>query len=269
MREIARKYLMQFLAIAAGLLVLTAVTIKSRSIPSFRTYTVLNKQVPSTVLWAWERPEDLSFLKINSINKTGIAYLAKTLSLNDNAVGVHPRFQPLRFPEGASLIPVVRIESEGRPALSAEQRAKIVFEISELAHQKNIVALQIDFDAKQSERNFYRGLLTDLRRDWPAGVNLSITALASWCMSDTWIKDLPIDEAVPMLFRMGADNNQVRGYLKSGSDFSLDVCRYSIGISTDEVIDNLPSGRRVYIFNPRSWNQQSASKALKIASRDQ
>ena len=105
----------------------------------------------------------------------------------------------------------------------------------------------------------------DLRRNWPPDVGLSITALASWCISDTWIKDLPIDEAVPMLFRMGADNNQIRLHLKSGGDFNLDLCRNSIGISTDEAIDDLPIGRRIYIFNTQSWTQQSVNKALTTA----
>jgi len=123
----------------------------------------------------------------------------------------------------------------------------------------------IDFDAKQSERIFYRDLILDLRRNWPGDVGLSITALASWCISDTWIKDLPIDEAVPMLFRMGADNNQIRMHMKSGGDFNLDLCRNSVGISTDELIDDLPVGRRIYIFNTQSWNQQSVNKALMTA----
>jgi len=160
---------------------------------------------------------------------------------------------------------VVRIESDGTAELSLEQRTRTVAEISELSHQKNIVGVQIDFDAKQSERVFYRDLILDLRRNWPADVGLSITALASWCISDTWIKDLPVDEAVPMLFRMGADNNQIRMHLKSGGDFNLDLCRNSIGISTDELIDDLPIGRRIYIFNTQSWTQQSVNKALTTA----
>ena len=266
MREIARKYGRQFLAITAAIIVLTAISIKFGFTNTVRTKTVLDNRVPDMVLWAWERPEDFTFLNANS--RIGIAYLAKTLSLKKDTVSVRARFQPLRFPEGTTLMPVVRIESENSPDLSAAQRAKVVSEISVLAHQKNISALQIDFDAKQTERDFYRNLILDLRHDWPADVGLSITALASWCISDTWIKDLPVDEAVPMLFRMGADNNQIRARLKSRDDFKLSICRNSIGISTDEKIDDLPTGRRVYVFNPRSWDQRSVSKALTIAAGD-
>src|SRR5882724_3846007 len=214
MREISRKYRPQLLAITAGLIILTVVAIKfgfSKTI-RIRTYTVFVKQLPDTVFWSWEHPEDLSFLKANnSASKIGIAYLAKTLLLKDDNVSVRPRLQPLAFPEGATLIAVVRIETDrsGVPDLSTSQRATVAAQISDLARQKNVAAVQIDFDAKQSERTFYRNLIVDLRHDWPDRTGLSITALASWCISDTWIKDLPIDDAVPMLFRMGADNSQI------------------------------------------------------------
>jgi hypothetical protein len=266
MREVTRKYGAQFLAISVGLVVLITLTIRFGFTNPIRTQTTVIRPLPETILWAWERPEDLSFLNAKkNASQIGIAYLAKTLTLKGNAVVVRPRFQPVKFPEAATLISVIRIESDGSPDFSAEQRTKTVAEISDIAHQKNIAAVQIDFDAKQSERDFYRNLLIDLRRDWPAQVGLSITALASWCISDTWIKDLPIDEAVPMLFRMGADNNQIRMHLKSGGDFNLDICRLSIGISTDETIGDLPADRRIYIFNPRSWNEQSVNKALMTA----
>src|SRR5262249_51985541 len=159
-------------------------------------------------------------------------------------------------PKDARLIAVVRIESDrsSPPSLSDAQRIKVASEISRVAKETNIAAVQIDFDAKQSERDFYRGLITDLRKEWPSGIGLNITALASWCISDTWIRDLQIDDAVPMLFRMGVDDNQVRMYLRSGQDFSMDICRNSVGVSTDEPVEGLPSGRRVYLFNPHLWN---------------
>ncbi len=82
---------------------------------------------------------------------------------------------------------------------------------------------------------------------------MSITALASWCTGDPWIAGLPVDEAVPMLFRMGADRATILGDLQSGMDFSLQVCRTSVGISTDEPMPPFPRGRRVYAFTPRAW----------------
>src|SRR5439155_3985440 len=65
-----------------------------------------------------------------------------------------------------------------------------------LLEKKN--TLEIDFDARASEREFYRAILLDLRRVLPASMPLSITALASLCECDGWISGIPVTEAVPM-----------------------------------------------------------------------
>lgn len=123
--------------------------------------------------------------------------------------------------------------------------------------------MQIDFDAKDSEREFYRELLFELRRRLPSSLPLTITTLASRCASDEWLKNLPIDEAVPMIFRMGADAQQVRGLLASGEDFKSPACRSSVGISTDEPLPSNSSifkNRRTYVFNPRSWSPEAFAR---------
>jgi hypothetical protein len=79
---------------------------------------------------------------------------------------------------------------------------------------------------------------------------LTVTALASWCMQ-TWLDDLPIDEAVPMLFRMGPGAAEFRAIGKSGL-WKAKICRGSVGLSTDEP-QVAARGRRVYIFNPAGW----------------
>jgi hypothetical protein len=118
-------------------------------------------------------------------------------------------------------------------------------------------AIQIDFDAKTSERRFFRDLLWELHRRLPDSISLSITALASWCIYDTWISDLPIDDAVPMLFRLGPDGSEILRRLQSGEDFRIAMCQQSIGISTDEIIPLIPHNRRVYIFNPHPWSREA------------
>jgi hypothetical protein len=224
--------------------------------------------LPRVILWAWERPEDLSFTDPREV---GVAFLARTLYLRGEKVAARPRFQPLSVAPETSLIAVVRIESDraAPPALSARQRASTVSAIAEVARGQAVVAVQIDFDARQSERAFYRDLLFDLRAELPASVKLSITALASWCVHDGWLADLPIDEAVPMLFRMGVDHEQVTRYLKVGGDFRPAPCRYSLGISTDEPPPAMPSGRRVYVFNPRRWSQESVGEIVREVNQSQ
>src|SRR5581483_5111942 len=119
--------------------------------------TTVGPEIPRIVLWSWERPDDLSFLDSNQF---GIAYLASELHLQGDNLVVRPRFQPLKLPKDAHLIAVVRIESDRyfAPSLSPAQQAKVSAEITKIAHKNNIAAVQIDFDAKQSERDFYRAL---------------------------------------------------------------------------------------------------------------
>ena len=257
--------------------------------------------LPQLFFWAWERPEDLQFL---ASTNAGVAFLAKTISVpapgedhRGNAGGsliIHPRLQPLRVASVTPLIAVVRIEtSAGRqfaayakagpepsspPVFSPLQQRQLVDEIVVLQKLQNVRAIQIDFDATVSERAFYAALLEDVRRELPASLPVSITALASWCIGDPWLEQLPygtIAEAVPMLFRMGPDAGNVAKFLRSGDKFRVSACQGSLGLSTDEPLPNdmlkgtlpdAPSGwrdKRIYIFAPRAWTQPAAEAVLK------
>lgn len=213
------------------------------------------EDAPATILGAWERPEDLRFL---DPRRAGVAFLATTLDLRDGRVVVRPRMQPLRAPKGTYLIAVVRIGSHGTPA----EHEPVVAAILEQARLPGIAAVQIDFDARSSERPFYRQLLRDLRLRLPPSMPLSMTALASWCLGDRWLGDLPIDEAIPMLFRLGADRQAVLSHLETGGDFRASECRDSIGIATDETLARIPAGRRRYFFHPRPWTPEAVAKVL-------
>ena len=218
------------------------------------------EQLPRVMLWAWERREDLSFI---DPHKVGVAYLAATLHLNGDRVVMRPRLQPLIVPRDTVMVAVIRIEADRMPAptMSQRQRADAAGTIARMA-ARSPAALQIDFDATRSQRAFYRDLLADLRNRLPPAMPLSITALASWCIYDDWLADLPIDEAVPMLFRMGADSAAIDQFLRRGGDFVPAFGRYSVGLSTDEPARAVPAGRRVYIFSPHAWTDESAAMAM-------
>jgi hypothetical protein len=210
------------------------------------------------MVWAWERPEDLSFL---DTNKYGVAFLAQTLTLKGDEVVLSPRHQPLKVTPDAKVMAVTRIESEKitgqKPTLSAGQRQEVLKLIVQTLGLGRVSAIQIDFDALKSERDFYRALLQDLRAQLPANVPLSMTALASFCMGDRWLDGLPVDEAVPMIFRMGADDKSIKSMLANGNDFGEPLCRRSYGIATDEPLEmKFEKTRRIYIFNNRSWSRE-------------
>jgi Protein of unknown function (DUF3142) len=221
--------------------------------------------LPHVMLWAWERREDLSFI---DPQRVGVAYLAGTLHLSGDRVLMRPRLQPLVVPHNAVMVAVIRIEADRLPAptMSPHQRADAARAIARVADHSP-AAIQIDFDATRSQRVFYRDLLADVRNRLPPAMPLSITALASWCIYDDWIADLPIDEAVPMLFRMGADSMAIDQYLQKGGDFAPALGRYSVGISTDEPARAIPAGRRVYIFSPHAWTDESAATAIAEAAQ--
>ena len=225
--------------------------------------------LPKMVLWAWERPEDLRFIDPRT---TGVAFLQRTIFLDGDGIVDRPRLQPLRLPPGTRLIAVTRIEASRRrrgsstqevsPGPSAATAGLVASLIAEFEHIPAVVGVQVDFDATSSERAFYRELLVALRQQLPASMPLSITALASWCQGDMWLAGLPIDEAVPMLFRMGAGDREVRLVLGDGTDFVAPACRESLGLSTDEPLPLFRqfAGRRVYIFHPRPWSGTAAPK---------
>jgi hypothetical protein len=212
-------------------------------------------QLPPVILWAWERPEDLEFL---NTERYGVAFLAQTLILENESVVFRPRRQPLKVSPQTKLIAVTRIESvktTGKRAdLSDQQKDELVKLVLKTLELDNISAIQIDFDAANSERQFYTSLLKDLRGKLPERIPLSMTALASFCIGDRWLEDLPVDEAVPMIFRMGADDKAIKNSLAAGNDFREPLCRHSYGIAIDEPLDmKMDPTRRLYVFANHSW----------------
>jgi uncharacterized lipoprotein len=224
---------------------------------------------PRVILWAWERPEDLKSI---DAKRFAVAFLAQTLVLKGDDVVFDPRHQPLDVSPETKLIAVTRIESQKqtgqRATLSESQKQKLISLVLRTRELRNVSAIQIDFDAAFSEREFYRGLLRDLRAQLPDNVAVSITALASFCAGDRWLDDLPVDEAVPMIFRMGADDRTIKTLLVSGEDFREPLCQRSYGISVDEPLAiTFKPDRRIYVFNNRSWTPADADSVVERISQ--
>ena len=210
---------------------------------------------PQLVLWAWERPEWLRFV---DSSRVGVAFLAESIYLN-RAPALRPRLQSLQVGRNTPLMAVVRLEvTRDTPRqFDGAYREKVAQWIADVSTLPRVRGVQIDFDATQSQRSFYRALLSDVRSLLPPATPISITALGSWCLGDDWLKGLPIDEAVPMLFRMGKDRENIVRALAAGDDFREPLCRTSVGVSTDEPWPQIRAGRRVYVFNPHSWTKSS------------
>lgn len=218
--------------------------------------------MPDKILWAWERPEDLRFV---DANKFGVAFLAQTLTLENNEVIFQPRRQSLKIAPNTYLIAVTRIETgkqnSNRSDLSEERREKVVSLIKKTLELPNVKAVQIDFDATVSERNFYRNVVNELKKQLPANAPLTMTALASWCVGDAWFSDFPVDEAVPMAFEMGADDKAIREFLTHENDWREPLCRRSYGIAVDEPLNvNFKPNRRFFYFKSKAWEKSDLKK---------
>jgi hypothetical protein len=212
---------------------------------------------PRLIFWTWEKSEDLRFLDPKT---EGVAFLASSVELLPDATHVQSRVEALDLPSGIQRIAVVRIYSHpDRPAsLSAGQLNEALQTLIAATKLSNVSALQISYDARSSERAFYTKLLTELRRQLGPAYPISITAPASWCISDRWMRDLPVNEAVPMLFSMGQEEAVIRQYLSSTNTFPEALCRGSLGISTSEWWpDPIRSRTRVYVFNQAPWTRES------------
>jgi hypothetical protein len=87
-----------------------------------------------------------------------------------------------------------------------------------------------------------------------------MTALASWCDGDRWMADLPVDEIVPMFYRLGPDDAAMREHLSRGHDLARE-CRTAHGYITNEPITPPPTPRRAYLFSPQPWKAGTFARA--------
>ena len=91
-----------------------------------------------------------------------------------------------------------------------------------------------------------------------------MTALASWCTSQTWLSSVPTKEIVPMFYRLGVDEKEVRDSLASESLALHKECQNVAGISLDEPLppQKYLKNKRIYIFNNSAWTEESFNRIL-------
>jgi hypothetical protein len=251
---------LRVILVCAALLVLTGTR------PSPRASASARPQLPSIMLWAWERPSDFRAAP----QDVGIAFLAQTVTIGSREPGngtrakIVSRRWPLKVAPSAVLSAVTRIEMPSAQEASPGDESRIVEAIAVTADYPQVAAVQIDFDATIRQRDFYRRVIAGVRRRLDAAVPLSMTALASWCVGDRWLDGLPVDEAVPMLFQLGPLNEPYRDVARDRAS-AHPLCRTSLGTSLDEPIPVAQDGRRVYVFNRDAWTDDRIRQARAYA----
>ena len=219
---------------------------------------------PRIYLWVWQYDADMSWIDCESI---GISYLAGTVRIGPKSEFSKPRLNTLRIPRGAHVEAVVRVEAAEGVPLADERVSQVRELILDLVGDRPVESLQIDFDAKKSQRSFYTKLLQSLRSRFPGTKDLNMTALASWLTYDRWTQNLPVAHVVPMLFRMGIDHDAILRFLRKKSFL---ISADSLGLSVDEpdVLEALSHSKgdqlkrlfRIYIFSPGGWQKRSSQE---------
>jgi hypothetical protein len=202
------------------------------------------------ILWAWERPEDLRFAD----PATEVAVQTGFVEIAGTGLQARGRRFALKVgrPPGIALVHV-QIDHAQPLDWTPSLRARVSAAILHFAAAIPARRVQIDFEARASEHRVLLDVLHDVRQALPRATLLSMTALASWCDTERWLDQAPVDEIVPMLFRMQQGGEALRLRLAAGGDFRNPRCRSALAIATDSPIVRAPPGRRVYLFNPRSW----------------
>lgn len=208
------------------------------------------------VVWAWERPETLDALPAD----IGVAAVVGFIRLHGNTIVVARgrRFPLVVRADRPQPIGVVHIEVDQSEPLDWTNTLRAQVIGAALTFASGYRAVQIDMEVRRSQRGALLDVLVGVRAGLTPQTSLSMTALASWCETEHWLASAPVDEIVPMLFRMGRDGGRLRNKLAAGGDFNEPSCRSAVGISVDSPIA-VPADRRVYIFNPLSWDAAALS----------
>jgi hypothetical protein len=205
------------------------------------------------IAWLWDNAEAPAW------SAAHVAALERHILLSGPAIRTRAaRHFPL---DGSSRVtPVLHVEvsSVNPPANIEASRAPIVDAMLRAASHSTSGRVQLDMEAKPSQRDFYRSLVGDLRAALPANIALSVTALAWWCRSPAWLDGLAADEVVPMFFRMGKDGPALRELIERAPQSLHPRCRgASAGFSAQEPFPDQVSGRyeRTYWFDYHAWKR--------------
>lgn len=207
---------------------------------------------PQAIAWLWKDAA------IPAWSRGTVAVVDRHVWLAGDKVLVRPGARPRRLPPGAAVIPVVHVELDPlrRPASLAPAQAAVIEAMRAAARATTSGWVQLDLEARPSQRADYRELVRRVRGTLPPEVKLSVTALAWWCRSGAWLDGLAADEVVPMFFRMGRDNAPLRAIVAAQPSRLHPLCRTgSAGFSRQEPFARAVSARyrRTYWFDETGW----------------
>ncbi len=225
----------------------------------------ISEQSKHIFLYAWERPEDFSFLKnVPERSRPTIIVFSGAISVRRDGLSFSQRSNPLKLPEGTRVIPLIRIDSY----VSSASFASYLDSIAQLVVRVcgGSAECQLDFDdARPSDFERYGALIERIAAEIPE-TSLKMTALATWCGGQSWLDSLPVAKAIPMLYRMGIGSRAIKaGDVPSGF-LSNAKCRGVRAVAMDELDFDVQrygnDSTEWYAFNPRPWTRTDYDKLL-------
>lgn len=211
---------------------------------------------PPAVAWIWKDAAPPAW------SQARVAVVDRHILLSGDSVRERPGAKPRRLPAGTEVTPVVHVELDLlRPAASLRAATHLIVTAMESAAQATTSGwVQLDLEARPSQRADYRALVQEIRRVLPAKVRLSVTALAWWCRSPAWLDGLAANEVVPMFFKMGRDGKDMRALVALQPSALHPLCRAdSAGFSPQEPFDRAVVARyaKTYWFDYYGWRKTS------------
>jgi len=193
------------------------------------------------------------------------AVVVDDVLLRGTTMTSHPGTRRGDKPAALRVTPAVHVEmSQREPPQEPERFHAAIRDLVLFAAARSTSGwVQLDLEARPSQRLFYQALVRDVHQRLGGQVRLSVTALAWWCGSRDWLdpESLPADEVVPMFFRMGREAQTYRDVLTREPGRLNPRCRgAAIGTATSEPLSAAAVSpyARHYVFNGRRpWPPRS------------
>lgn len=208
------------------------------------------------IAWLWDEAE------LPAWSAQEAAVLHRHVLLSGAAIRTRPRMRQPALAAGTRVTPVLHVEvSSVHPPEDIEgSRALIVGAALDAAADSSSGWVQLDMEAKPSQRQFYHSLVRQIRAALPPRMRLSVTALTWWCRSPAWLDNLDADEVVPMFFRMGRDSAELRELVEQQPERLHQRCRGgAAGFSPQEPFSAAVEARytKRYWFDRRAWRRST------------
>lgn len=207
---------------------------------------------PARIAWLWDGAA------MPAWSAPEAAVLVNNILLSGERIYTRRRMTRARLAAGTRVTPLLHVEvSTVLPPRDIEESRQIIVDAMLAAARASTSGwVQLDMEARPSQRLFYLSLVAQLRRMLPPDIKLSVTALTWWCRAPGWLDDLAADEVVPMFFRMGKDSARLRALIVDDGGALHPRCRAgSAGFSPQEPWPASVQQRyhRSYWFDYHAW----------------